>query len=317
MPLPRIKIRALQALIAVYEEQSFSGAAERENATQSGMSTQVKNLETLLNVQLLERKRGAADLTPAGQIVYFEGRKILRQLFELEQRVAEHDAGLSGSIRIGIIPSLTRSVLPGAMLAYQRTNPYVEVSVLEEYSFSLMRRVVEGELDCALVPAGDVLRGLSATYIATDHEVLAVSQQGLPDRTHLSPVTPANLNGLKLIMPSARNIRRRGLSNFFDAHNVEIADVLEMDAMLATLEYVTASDWAAVLPSVLLHPDIKGGARKLHPLMGPGITTDYIMVQKTEKSLAKAAQAFVDAIKIETERLLAEWQNAIAEDKTC
>ena len=49
MAYPKIKIRALQAFIAVYEEQSFSRAAERENTTQSGMSTQVKSLELILD----------------------------------------------------------------------------------------------------------------------------------------------------------------------------------------------------------------------------------------------------------------------------
>ena len=52
MPLPKVTIRGLQALLAVYEEQSFSRAADRENATQSGMSTQVKKLETTLDTKL-------------------------------------------------------------------------------------------------------------------------------------------------------------------------------------------------------------------------------------------------------------------------
>ncbi|MDC0140424.1 LysR family transcriptional regulator, partial [bacterium] len=57
MTYPRIKIRALQAFVAVFEEQSFSRAAERENTTQSGMSTQVKELELTLGTQLLIRER--------------------------------------------------------------------------------------------------------------------------------------------------------------------------------------------------------------------------------------------------------------------
>ena len=82
MPLPKVTIRGLQALIAVYEEQSFSRAAERENATQSGMSTQVKNLEEALGTRLLTRKRGTAELTPAGRIVYDAGRKALHRLYD-------------------------------------------------------------------------------------------------------------------------------------------------------------------------------------------------------------------------------------------
>ncbi len=317
MPPPKINIRSLQALIAVYEEQSFSRAATRENATQSGMSTQVKNLETSLGVPLLERRRGAAALTPAGQVVYEQGRRILHQLFDLERQVEEvHDA-LTGTIRFGIIPSLTRSVLPRVMTGFRAEHPRVQVSVLEEYSFSLMRRVVEGDLDCAVVPAGEVLNGLTASYVATDREVLVGPPDMLPQRRHLSPVPPEDLNGLKLIMPSRRNIRRRWLDSYFDAHDVVIAEVLEMDAMLATLEFVAGSDWCAVLPSVLCHRDLDGVARKLHPLDAPGILTDYIVVQKTEKALTRAAGILVDRLRSEVGQVLEEWTSAEQGGQTC
>ena len=69
MAYPKIKIRALQAFIAVYEEQSFSRAAERENTTQSGMSTQVKSLELILDRQLLIRERKKYRLTAEGEII--------------------------------------------------------------------------------------------------------------------------------------------------------------------------------------------------------------------------------------------------------
>lgn len=310
MASPKINIRSLQALIAVYEEQSFSRAAERENATQSGMSTQVKNLEISLGAPLLERRRGSADLTPVGRVVYEDGRRILRSLYELERKAEEIRGSVTGTIRFGIIPSLTRSVLPGAMQRFRADYRQVDVSVLEEYSFSLMRKVAKGELDCAVVPAGEVLNGLTAKFIATDHEVLFGATNILPARPHLAPVRPEDLNGLKLIMPSPRNIRRRWLDNYFEAHNVTIHEVLEMDAMLATLEFVTRTDWCAVLPSVLCHKDIRGENRKLHPLSEPGIATDYIVVQKSEKALSRAADIFLEYLRKEVERLLSEWKAA-------
>ena len=115
MPAPKITIRSLQALLAVYEEQSFSRAADRENATQSGMSTQVKKLETILGRPLLKRGKGALELTPAGEIVYERGRHVLKSLFELEEKIDSLDRSVSGAIRLGVIPTLTRAVLPRAM----------------------------------------------------------------------------------------------------------------------------------------------------------------------------------------------------------
>lgn len=311
MPLPKVTIRNLKALLAVYEEQSFSRAAERENATQSGMSTQVKKLENVLGTPLLVRGKGALNLTPAGEIVYNRGRHVVRALFELEERVNTLDRGVSGAIRIGVIPTLTRAVLPRAMGRYHSAFPDVEVSVIEEYSFSLMRRVAMGELDWAAVPAGDLLSGLKATYLASDSEVLAVPPDALPAKAHLAPVRPADLNGLNLILPSSINVRRRSLEQYFGSQDVTPGEVLDMDAMLGTLELIAGGDWCAILPAAICHTDLPGARRKLHPLTDPPIRTDYVIVNKAEKALGQAAELMFEHLKSAALELREDWNRAI------
>lgn len=311
MPLPRITIRSLQALLAVYEEQSFSRAAERENATQSGMSTQVKKLETLLGTPLLTRGKGTLDLTPAGEIAYERGRHILKALFELEEKLDSLERSVSGSIRVGVIPTLTRAVLPRALGRFRAAYPDVEVSVIEEYSFSLMRRVAMGELDWAAVPAGDLLSGLKATYLASDTEVLAVPPGALPDHPNLRPVKPRELTGLNLILPSSINVRRRGLEQYFSSHGVEPGEVMDMDAMLGTLELIAGGDWCAILPAAICHNDLAGDRRKLHPLVDPPIRTDYVIVHKAEKALSRAADLLFEDLKSAAMELRQDWDLTI------
>ncbi len=60
-------------------------------------------------------------------------------------------------------------------------------------------------------------------------------------------------------MPGPDNIRRRNLETYFQTHGVEIAAMLEMDAMIGTLEFVARSDWVTVLPSVISVNDIGTG----------------------------------------------------------
>ena len=311
MPLPRITVRSLQALLAVYEEQSFSRAADRENATQSGMSTQVKKLETVLGRPLLKRGKGTLELTPAGEIVYERGRHVLKSLFELEERIESLDRSVSGTIRLGVIPTLTRAVLPRAMGQFRAAYPEVEVSVIEEYSFSLMRRVTMGELDWAAVPAGDLLSGLKATYLASDTEVLAAAPGALPDHLHLEPVRPADLRGLNLILPSSINVRRRGLEQYFTSHGVEPGEVMDMDAMLGTLELIASGGWCAILPAAICHTDLPGDRRKLHPLIDPPIRTDYVIVQKAEVALSRAAELMFEHMKSAALELREDWDRTI------
>lgn len=312
MAPPRVTIRGIQALLAVFEEQSFSRAAERENATQSGMSSQLKNLEMTLGAPLLVRGRGTMQLTPAGELAYAQGREIVRQLFELEEEIARLNGATTGTIRLGVIPTLTRAVLPRAMDVFHAEFPGISVTVLEEYSYSLMRRVVTGELDCAAVPAGGLLPGLRATFLAADQEVLVTRAGHQTDRSHLTPVRPADLSGLDLIVPSPSNVRRQELDTYFTSHGVRLANMFEMDAMLGTLELVASSDWCTILPSAICYPDRTGAVRALHPLIDPPIQTNYVIVEKAEKASGFAVQLLMDQLTKAADAVLAEWAGPVS-----
>lgn len=307
MPIPKISIRSLRAFIAVYEEQSFSKAAARENATQSGMSTQVKNLELKLGTPLLLRDRKEYTLTPAGQIVYRDGQAILKALMQTETAVSEMQNEVAGLVRVGLIPSLTRSVLIPALDGFKAEFARVELSMLEEYSGSLMRRVLDGELDFAMVPAGDVPNGLTAKFVARDREMIMGRPGSLPDWPHLEPAPLAALQGAKLIVPSRQNIRRKKIEDLLAAHGVHVTEFMEMDGMLGTIELVGQTDWLAILPSALCYADRDGRNRKLNVLADPPMSFDYVIVEKTESPLPHAARLLAEHLTRHTELILADW----------
>ena len=307
MPIPKISIRALRAFVAVYEEQSFSQAAARENATQSGMSTQVKNLEEKLGTPLLVRDRKEYTLTPAGQLVYREGQNILRALLATETAVTEMQDEVSGIVRFGLIPSLTRAVLTPALEKFKSEFPMVELSLVEEYSFSLMRRVLDGELNFAFVPAGDIPSGLTARFVGRDREMVVSRPGARPAHPHLSPMPLSALSGARLIVPTRQNVRRKRIETMLSAHGVHVAEMMEMDGMLATLEMVGNTDWAAILPSAICHNDIGGRHRKLNVLCDPPMSFDYVIVEKSEAPPPRAANLLAEQIVHHTNSILADW----------
>ena len=64
---------------------------------------------------------------------------------------------------------------------------------------------------------------------------------------------------LKIVVPGPDNIRRRNLETYFQTHGVEVDAMMEMDAMIGTLEFVARSDWVTVLPSLISVNDIATG----------------------------------------------------------
>lgn len=296
MPLHRINIRALQALVAVYQEQSFSRAAERENTTQSGMSTQVKNLEEQLQTQLLVRERNRIGLTPAGEIVYRDGQRILKALWETEAAVMRMRGAVQGKVKFGMIPSLTRAIFTDLVAGMRADHPNVQVSLTEEYSFSLLRRVLDGEIEFAFVPAGDIPSGLTAHFAGRDREVLVSRPGSIAGYSHLEPAPLSALEGARLVVPTELNVRRRRIGDALKAQGIRVAEMVELDGMLATLEMVAQSDWVTILPSSICYPDKVGGTRQLNPVNQPDLPLDYAMVERSDQALSDAARLLSDRI---------------------
>src|SRR4051812_35824002 len=106
-----IALRQIRAVIAVCEEGSFTRAAERENATQSGISQHVATVERVLGARLFERSPAGVAPTPAGLRYYrrcVEAVGMLETAREEARGLAGH---VTGDLRIGLMPTFTRAVL--------------------------------------------------------------------------------------------------------------------------------------------------------------------------------------------------------------
>src|SRR4051794_13414191 len=129
-----LNIKQIKAFVAVYEEGSFSKAAKRAHATQSGLSMQNLHLEEQIGMPLFERSPRGVTPTHTGHRLYHLAVGILRSLDEAEAEIKSLATGVSGAIRVGLMPTFTRGVLAPALAGYIADFPNVKVSVMEAYS---------------------------------------------------------------------------------------------------------------------------------------------------------------------------------------
>src|ERR1700710_3052945 len=142
-----IPLRQIRAVIAVCEEGSFTRAADRENATQSGISQHVAAVERALGIRLFERSTGAVKPTPAGLRYY---KRCVEAVGTLEHAAEEArslaDEG-TGELRIGLMPAFTRAVLAPVLDDFVRRCPEVRLHIVEGYRGALTDMVLNDELD--------------------------------------------------------------------------------------------------------------------------------------------------------------------------
>lgn len=300
-----LNVKQIKAFVAVYEEGSFSKAAKRANATQSGLSMQNLNLEQQLGLQLFDRSPRGVTPTFAGHRLYQLSLGILRRLDEADAEIKALASGVSGAIRIGLMPTFTRGVLAPALATFMRDFPNVKVSVIEAYSAALTDAASAGRLDFAIVPRAPTRDGLRTRLLGTDRELM-VCRAGGP-HAHLAPVRLTERRKLKLILPAKGNARRDAFDNYAVLHNLDIAALLEMDAMIATLEFVANSDFVTILPETICYNDLSGSVRSLHLLVDPPLTVDYLIIEPAKTGLSRSAALFLESIQTSYNGLKEVW----------
>src|SRR5215831_10148951 len=109
--MANIPLRQIRAVIAVCEEGSFTRAAQRENATQSGISQHVAAVERALKIKLFERTPTGVMPTPAGLRYYRRCVEAVGMLDTAGEEARSLASFVSGELRIGLMPTFTRAVL--------------------------------------------------------------------------------------------------------------------------------------------------------------------------------------------------------------
>jgi len=305
-----IALRQVRAVIAACEEGSFTRAAERENATQSGISQHVAAVERTLGVKLFERSARGIVPTPAGLRYYKNCIEAVGRLEHANEEARSLAGLVSGDLRVGLMPTFTRAVLAPTLEDFVPRHPDVRLHVLEGYSGLLTDMVLGDELDFAVVPAFEGRTGLKARLLVRDREMLLSGRQrGLAP---LAPVQLANCAPLKIVVPGPQNVRRRNLETYFHTHGVEVAAMLEMDAMIGTLEFVARSDWVTVLPSLICVNDIGKDDLVVNPIVKPTLRAEFIVIQPARRTLSLPARRFLDCFEAQVDNIHAVWERALA-----
>jgi LysR family nitrogen assimilation transcriptional regulator len=304
-----IALRQIRAIIAVCEEGSFTRAATRENATQSGISQHVAAAEHTLGVKLFERSAAGVKPTPAGQRYYKRCIEAVGQFDNANEEVRGFASRVTGDLRIGLIPTLTRAALAPTLEQFVPRYPDVRLHIVEGYSGGLTEMVLNDELDFAVVPTSEGRVGLKSRLIVRDREMLLSSpRRGL---TPLAPVRLKDCGPLKIVLPGRANVRRRNIEIYFQTHGVEITEMIEMDAMIGTLQFVARTDWVAILSGLICFSDIGRAERVINPIYDPPMIADYVVISPARRTLSTQAQLFLEGFEAEIARIQDIWAQTI------
>ncbi|WP_426162861.1 hydrogen peroxide-inducible genes activator [Sandarakinorhabdus sp. DWP1-3-1] len=147
--LPTLK--QLQYLTALHIHGHFGRAADACFVTQSTLSAGLRELESLLGVQLVERNRRVVRFSPLGEQVVAKAYEVLREADALASLTRAAGTPLAGPLRLGVIPTIAPYLLPRALPAVRAAYPELKLYLREDMSQAACEALARGTLDVVLL----------------------------------------------------------------------------------------------------------------------------------------------------------------------
>lgn len=263
MNLPTVK--QLRYFVALTEELHFGHAAEKCFVSQSAFSTAIRELETTLECQLVDRTNRQVTITPEGRKVAEQARANLQALEELVVSVSGPREPLTGELRLGVIPTIAPFLLPKVLPKLRRSYPQLQLFLIEEQTAVLHRKLMDGEIDVALLALPFDLPGTEVLPLFNDRFLLAY-------RHRSKRVDPENYRfnnldaGSVMLMEDGHCLRDHAL-DACKLKNTEKLNRFSATSLLSLVEMIDADLAISYLPEMVDGSNLLKNTRvKLLPL---------------------------------------------------
>jgi LysR family hydrogen peroxide-inducible transcriptional activator len=261
-----LTLRQLLYLNALARHGHVGRAAEECAISQPALSMQIHELERQLQTQLVERVHGATVLTEVGAEIARRAEVILTATRDLADCARHSDRVLSGSLRLGVIPTLAPYVLPRLLPELRRRHPELRLDLLETQTKMLVLELTHGALDVILLALPLDKPELETLPLFDDRFLLAVpADDPLPERTR---VTTRDVNARKLVLlEEGHCLRAQALA--YCAPRAD-ADTSFGATSLATVMQMVASGYGVTLvPEVAIDVEVRDERVKLLRFVEP------------------------------------------------
>jgi LysR family hydrogen peroxide-inducible transcriptional activator len=288
-------LRQLQYAVAVADTLSFSKAAERCHVSQPSLSAQLAQLEEALGVRLFERDRRHVLMTTPGRELVERARRVIVDADDVVEVAKRAGDPLAGTLRIGVIPTVSPYLLPSVAPALRKHYPRLTVLWVEDKTDVLVRKLDEGTLDAALLALEADVGDVDREVVARDPFVL-VTPSRHPLGAKAAPAKPNELRHASvLLLDDGHCFRDQALAICSRAK----ADELEFRATsLSTLAQMVASGaGVTLLPSLAVPMEAKRADLHVRPFARPEPGRTIALVWRKSSPLATALRQMATTIR--------------------
>lgn len=258
-------IKQLRYFVALEEKGHFGKAAEACFVSQSAFSVAIRELESQLDTQLVDRTNRKVTITAVGREVAGMARLVLKDLESLAEVAQGNRAPLSGKLELGVIPTIAPFLLPRILPALRQAFPSLELYLREEITQRIYQKLMDGELDLILLALPCDLRNVETMTLFKDRFRLACHESTRlvdPDRYRYEDLQSESI----LLLDDGHCLRDHALSAC-RIRGLDKVSRFSASSLLTLVEMVDADLGVTFLPEIAQgSPLLTGTGVKTFPL---------------------------------------------------
>jgi LysR family transcriptional regulator, hydrogen peroxide-inducible genes activator len=279
-----MNIRAIQYLVTLADVRHFSKAAELCYVSQPTLSTQIRKLEEELDVQLVERSPRQVMLTKVGEEIVERARAILNEVESIRAIARRSRDPHSGTLRLGIFPTLAPYFLPHVIPEIRRRYPRLTLRLFEEKTEDLLKMLELGQLDAGLLALPIAADQLISKTLFEEPFVVA-----MPENHPLSQLKEIRMADLEqtelLLLEDGHCLRDQALEVCHMAGAHEKLD-FHATSMETLRQMVAANTGVTLMPTLAVKAPVAPTENLVtRPFAPPGPTRTIAMVWRKSSAL--------------------------------
>ena len=293
-----LDLTAIQLYCDLVETRSFSRTAERFFVSQSAVSQRIRVLERELEQSLLERSKGKSRVspTPAGQLLYEQGKRLLQDASELEAQVRGLSEVIAGEVRVATVYSVGLHALPGRLKPFLRANRQVNVHLEYSQTGKVYQDVLSGAVDVGIVACPTPKTGIE--IIPFGEERMAVVCPPEHPFAELPEIALCELENQPFLAFADSIPTRRLIDQKLLERGISVRIVMAFDNIETIKNLVEIGSGVSIVPEETVRKEVNEGTLVVIPLTleDSFLRPAGLLIRETGTRRA-AVRAFLDAMR--------------------
>lgn len=293
-----MKLAQIEALSAVIRAGSISQAARQLHLTQPALSLQIRDLEEYFCTKLIERTNKGVKPTPAGELVYFYGQKIMGTKEVLISEIEKLQSNTVKQLRLGASTVVGGYAIPCSIHCFKEKHPYAQINLTVANSHCIQEMMLEGKLDVAVVegPLPEKVSGgdFISRSIGEDDLMLvgtpSFSPEGkavaLEEMKEIPLIVREQGCGVRATVEQA--MREKGV------HPEELNIMMEVNSLDAIKASIATGKGCSILSYISVRRELYYGILKGIPINGLSFKNIFTLLHRRNAFLSPLEKSFVE-----------------------